>query len=67
MDANRKTFGYPTVIRNDPELYRIINDTNKNIGKIGFCIALLAAGGYYLHRKVKELSRECEKLKETGK
>lgn len=67
MNANRRTFGYPPVIKSDPELYRIMDSTNKNVGRIGFCIGLLAVGGYYLHRKVKELSRECEKLKETGK
>ena len=64
---NRKTFGYPPIIRRDPEIYRMMEGTNRNMGRMGFCVALLALGGYFLYKKVNNLSKECEKLKETGK
>lgn len=67
MHNYRKSFGYPPLVRRDLEIYRMIDGTNKNIGRIGFCVALLAAGGYYLYKKVNHLTRVCEKLKETGK
>ena len=67
MYDNRKSFGYPPVIRRDQDVYRMIEGTNKNMGRIGFCVALLAVGGYFLYKRVNALARECEKLKETGK
>lgn len=68
MYNERKSFGYPpAAIRRDSEMYRMIETTNRNVGKIGFCVGILTVGGYFLYKKVKELSRECEKLKEMGK
>jgi len=67
MYDNRKSFGYPPIIRRDPEVYRMIEGTNRNMGRMGFCVALLTLGGYFLYKKVNNLSKECEKLKETGK
>lgn len=68
MNPNRKYYGYPLPAHRDPEIYRILNDTNRNLAKGGFCLCLLTVGGYALYRKVSELSREVKKMKEeTGK
>lgn len=68
MNHNRNYYGYPQPGRRDPELYRITNEINRNLGRAGFCLGLLTFGGYALYRKVTELSKEVKKMKEeTGK
>ena len=68
MNSNRNYYGYPQPMRRDPELYRMVADTNRNLGKAGFFLGLLTVGGYALYRKVNELSKEVKKMKEeTGK
>ncbi len=64
MNANRNCYGYPPAIRRDPEVYRIMNETNRNLGRAGFCLGLLTVGGYMLYKKVSELSKEVRKMKE---
>ncbi|MBR2591787.1 MAG: hypothetical protein IKD62_02345 [Oscillospiraceae bacterium] len=66
MNHNRNYFGYPQPVRRDPELYRMMNETNRNLGKAGFFLGLLTVGGYALYRKVNDLSREVKKIKEEA-
>ena len=63
MRPERKTYGYcPRSIHQELDI------TNKAIGKIGVCVGLLIAGGYFLYKKVDNLSKEVKKMKEeTGK
>ena len=63
MYGGRKMYGYYP-IRRDQEVIKMVETSNKTIGKVGFCIGLLSVGGYYLYKKVNELSRELKKLKE---
>ena len=45
-----------------------MNETNRNFGKVGFCLGLMVVGGFVLYRKVSELSKDVRKIKEeTGK
>lgn len=68
MNQNRRYYGYPQPVRRDPELYRMINENNRHLGRAGFFLGLLTVGGYVLYRKVNELSKEVKKMKEeTGK
>ena len=67
MSRERRIYGYYPPVRRDPDIYRALDNTNKNLGRIGFCVGLLGAGGYFLYKKVKNLSAEVKKYKETGK
>ena len=63
----RKTYCYQPVYR-DAEVKKMMDTTNVAIGKIGACIGVLGVCGYFLYKKVNELSKEVKKLKEeTGK
>ena len=64
MNGNRNCYGYPQPTRSDPEMYRMMSETNKNLGKAGFCLGLLTVGGYMLYRKVSELAKEVKAIKE---
>lgn len=64
MYPDRKVYGYPQNVRRDPEVYRILNETNKNLGRAGFCLGMLVVGGYVLYKKVNNLANEVKKLKE---
>ena len=63
MRPERRTYSYcPRSVRHD------LDTTNKVLGKVCVCVGLLGAGGYFLYKKVKDLSEEVKKLKEeTGK
>ena len=50
--------------RRDPEVYRLIDATNK---RVGFCAFLLGVGGYFLDKKVKELSASVKELEKNQK
>lgn len=59
---------YPQLVQRDPELYRLLTKTNRNLYRVGFFLGFLTAGGCVLYKKVNELSREIKKMKEgTGK
>ena len=68
MNSNRKVYGYYLPIRRDQELAKALETNNKMLGRVGVGIAVLGLGGYYLYRKLNELSKEVKKIKEeTGK
>ena len=61
---NRKVYGYPANVRKDPEVYAEINNINKNLVRGGFVLGGLAVGGYFLYRKISDLSKDVKKMKE---
>ena len=64
MNTNRRFYGYPQPVRKDPDVYRGLDETNRNLGKAGFCLGIMVVGGYILCRKVSDLSKEVKKMKE---
>lgn len=67
MKTERRVYGYYPV-RREPEVYHMIETTNKTITKIGFCVGLLGVAGYALYKKVNSLAKDVKKMKEeTGK
>ena len=63
MYTRQKAYRYYPIQR-DPEVFKMIEKNNKSIYKIGFFMGLLGVGGYFLYKKVNELSKEMTKMKE---
>lgn len=63
MLNQRQVYRYQ-VVRYDPEIVNTINSIGKTLGKMGVCIGVLGVGGYFLAKKVNELSKDVKKLKE---
>ena len=64
MSTERKVCGYYIPIRRESEMQKTLDINSKAIGKIGFCIGILGVGGYFLYKKVNDLSKEVKKMKE---
>ena len=66
MNKNR-VCGYYPLVRKEPYIYKAMDDTNKTLSRLGFAVGALGIGGYFLYKKLDNLSKEVKKLKETGK
>ena len=66
MNKNR-VYGYYPPVRREPYIYKTMDDANKMLNRLGFSICALGVGGYFLYKKLDNLSKEVKKLKETGK
>lgn len=64
MFTDRKVYGYPARVRKDPEVYAAINNINKNLARGGFFLGGLVVGGYFLFKKVNDLTKDVKKMKE---
>lgn len=61
------SYRYNTLINQRYEINKKIDDINKTVSRIGFCIGLLGVGGYFLYKKINNLSTEVKNLKEARK
>lgn len=66
MNKNR-VYGYYPPVRKEPYIYKAMDDTNKTLSRLGFAVGALGIGGYFLYKKLDNLTKEVKKLKETGK
>lgn len=64
MYPDRKVYGYPVNVRKDPEVYTAINNINKNLARGGFFLGGLIVAGYFLCKKVNDLTKDVKKMKE---
>lgn len=65
-NQNRKPYGYYPARYREPQVYREIDSTNKNVSRVAFGVGMLAVGGYFLCKKVKDLNARLSKL-ESGR
>ena len=71
MRNDRKTYLYYPRVQIESPVVKQLEKTDKMIGRIATCIGVLGIGGYFLCKKVKELSdavarlsKDCKKMKE---
>lgn len=64
MKMERRVYGYYPVHGVSDEIRRDVESMGKIVSKIGFCVGILTAGGYYLYKKVNNLTKDVKKMKE---
>ena len=68
MRIDRNVYGYINPNRGS-EIYRMMDEVKKESKRMGVCLGIVGTVGYFLYRKVKNLTVQVEELKkkETGK